>query len=218
MSYGPTSPLGGIRIFYSSTILWDSDLSSTRVKWFLLTLTLGSHNYFSRRAPHSRWLLGAPKDSKDTLWCSLETLCLLLLQFPTTEISLWINTYTCRSYFYSQLILLLQDTLKSFLLSREYFVPTALQFLATWISLWIISYPYRVSIHPQLFMCFTMVFEILFDPPKILSSLLLCNTCLLALWMLSICLTIFICILRHHQFDPIDSTWVRMHAIISWSF
>ena len=67
----------------------------------------------------------------------------------------------------------------------------------------------------QLFMCFAMVFEILFDPPKILSSLLLCNTCLLALWMLSICLAIFVSILRHRHFDPIDSTLVRMHAIIS---
>ena len=38
----------------------------------------------------------------------------LLLQFPTTEISLWINTYTCRAYFYSQSILLLQDTLRIF--------------------------------------------------------------------------------------------------------
>ena len=28
------SPLGGIRIFYSSSILWNSDLSSIRVKWF----------------------------------------------------------------------------------------------------------------------------------------------------------------------------------------
>ena len=44
----------------------------------------------------------------------------------------------------------------------------------------------RVSAYPQLFMCFTKVFEILFDTPKILSSLLLCNTCLLALWMLTI--------------------------------
>ena len=32
----------------------------------------------------------------------------------------------------------------------------------------------------------------LFDPPKFLSSLLLCNTCLLALWMLSICLAILV--------------------------
>ena len=29
---------------------------------------------------------------------------------------------------------------------------------------------YRVSAHPQLFRCFTKVFEILFNPPKILSS------------------------------------------------
>jgi hypothetical protein len=42
--------MGGLRIFYSSSILWDSDLSSIRVKRFLLTLTLGSRNYFSRRA------------------------------------------------------------------------------------------------------------------------------------------------------------------------
>ena len=35
------------------------------------------------------------------------------------------------------------------------------------------SCTYWVSIHPQLFMCFTEVFEILFDLPKILRSLLL---------------------------------------------
>ena len=35
------------------------------------------------------------------------------------------------------------------------------------------SRTYRVSAHPQLFICFTMVFEILFDLPKILSNLLL---------------------------------------------
>ena len=53
---------------------------------------------------------------------------------------------------------------------REYFVPTALQFFATWIPLRIISRTFRVSAHPQLFRCFTKVFEILFNPPKILSS------------------------------------------------
>ena len=163
-------------------------------------------------------IVGCTRRFQSYSWYSFETLCLLLLQFPTTEISLGINTYTCRSYFYSQLTLLLQDTLKSFLLFREYFVPTALQFLATWIPLWIISRPYRVSVHPQLFMCFTLVFEILFDPPKFLSSLLLCNTRLLALCMLSICLAIFVSILRHRHFDPIDSAWVRMHAIITWAF
>ena len=37
----------------------------------------------------------------------------------------------------------------------------------------IIPHAYRVSAHPQLFMCFTKVFEIPFDLPKILSILLL---------------------------------------------
>ena len=51
MPYGPTSPLGGIRIFYSSSILWDSDLSFIRVKWILLTLTLGSRDHFHPESP-----------------------------------------------------------------------------------------------------------------------------------------------------------------------
>ena len=36
--------------------------------------------------------------------------------------------------------------------------------------------------------------------------------------MLPICLAIFISLLRHCHFDPIDSAWVRMHAIIFWFF
>ena len=50
MAYGPTSPLGGIRIFYSSSILWDSDLSSIQVK-HLLTLTLGFRTHFLSKSP-----------------------------------------------------------------------------------------------------------------------------------------------------------------------
>ena len=46
MAYRPTSPLGGIRIFYSSSMLLDSDLSSIQVKWILLNLTLGSRDHF----------------------------------------------------------------------------------------------------------------------------------------------------------------------------
>ena len=42
---GPCRHLGGIRIFYSSSILWDSDLPSIRVKIVLLTLTLGSRDH-----------------------------------------------------------------------------------------------------------------------------------------------------------------------------
>ena len=48
---------------------------------------------------------------------------------------------------------------------------TALQFLAAWIPLRIITRACRVSAHPQLFMCFTRVFKIIFDLPKILWSL-----------------------------------------------
>ena len=51
MAYGPTSPLGGIRIFYSLSILWDSDLSSIRVKRFLLNLTSGSRYHFHPESP-----------------------------------------------------------------------------------------------------------------------------------------------------------------------
>ena len=51
MPYGPTSPLGGIRISYSLSILWDSDLSSIRVKWILLNLTLGSRYHFHPESP-----------------------------------------------------------------------------------------------------------------------------------------------------------------------
>ena len=141
----------------------------------LLTLTLASRHHFLPESPLTPNDCLVHQKIPKILRCSLEILCPSLLHFPTTEISLWINTYTCRSYFYSQLTLLLQDTLKSFLLIREYFVPTALQFLATWIPLRIISRPYRVSAHPQLFRCFTKVFKILFDPSKFPSSLLLCK-------------------------------------------
>ena len=40
----------------------------------------------------SRWSPAAPEDFEDNLRYSLQTLCPLLLQFPTTKISLWINT------------------------------------------------------------------------------------------------------------------------------
>ena len=171
-----------------------------------------------REALQSRWSPTAPEDFGDTLWYSLETLCPSLLLFLTTDKSVWITTYTCHSYDHPPLILLLQDTPKFSLLFRESFELTALLFFVTWIPLWIILALIEYPLIPQLFMCFTMVFEILFDPPKILSSLLLCNTCLLALWMLSICLAIFVSILRHRHFDPIDSACVRMHTIIYQPF
>ena len=42
---GPRRKLGGTRIFFFAPLLWDSTLSSFRVKVFL-TLTLGSRDRF----------------------------------------------------------------------------------------------------------------------------------------------------------------------------
>ena len=125
--------------FIPRPMLWDSDISSIRVKRFLLKSDFRFSKILSPGEPlQSRWSPATPEDFEVTRRNSFETLCPLPLQFPTIEISLWINTYTWRSYFYSQLILLLQDTPKFSLLIREYLVPTVLQFLVTWIPLWII--------------------------------------------------------------------------------
>ena len=113
--------------FTPRPLLWGSELSSTRVKRFQLKSDFRFSRVLSPGEPlQSRWSPTAPEDFEDTLRFSLETLCPLPLQFPTTEISLWINTYIYRSYFCSQLILSLEHTLKFSLLIREYFVPTAL--------------------------------------------------------------------------------------------
>ena len=75
----------------------------------LLNLTLGSRNYFSWRASYHRWSPTAPEDFEDTLRSVLRPLCPLPFQFPITDISIWIMTYTCCSYNYSEFLLLLQD-------------------------------------------------------------------------------------------------------------
>ena len=125
--------------FTPRSLLWDSELSSIRVKRFLLKSDFRFSKILSPGEPlQSRWSPATPEDFEVTRRNSFETLCPLPLQFPTIKISLWINTYTWRSYFYSQLILLLQDTPKFSLLIREYLVPTVLQFLVTWIPLRII--------------------------------------------------------------------------------
>ena len=99
--------------FSPRPMLWDSDISSIRVKRFLLKSDFRFSKILSPGEPlQSRWSPTAPEDFEVTRRNSFETLCPLLLQFPTIEKSLWINTYTCRSYFYSQLVLLLQDTPK----------------------------------------------------------------------------------------------------------
>ena len=72
----------------------------------LLTLTLGSRNYFLPESPNDRVL--HQKILKILFDAFTRPLCSLSFQFPATEISIWITTYTCRSYNHSLLLLLLQ--------------------------------------------------------------------------------------------------------------
>ena len=111
------------------------------------------------------------------------------------------NYLRCLSYFRPELLLLLQDAPNYSLLSWEPIEPTALQPFSTGIPLRIITRGCRVSVHPQLFMCFPNYFGILSDLPIILSNHCSANTCLLALWILSICLTKFSSILCHRLFE-----------------
>ena len=96
----------------------------------------------------------------------------------------------------------------------EYFVPTALQFFATWIPLRIITRACRVSAHPQLFLCFTKVFEIPFDIPKILSNLWLLKFLLACIMVNPITLVVLLTFLVIIIFESVDSICLRIHTII----
>ena len=145
---GPCRHLGGITIFYSSSILWDSELSSIWVKWILLNLTLGSRDHFHPESTLLPTIVCCTKRFWRYSMMFSRDFGPSLLEFPSIDKHLWITMHTCHSYIHSPLILLLQDTPVFSLLFWEYFVPTALSFLATWIPQWIISRAYRVSAHP----------------------------------------------------------------------
>ena len=66
---GPRRHLGGIRIFYSSSILWDSNLSSIRVKHFTDSDIRFSYPLPPGEPRHYRWSLASPEDSADTPRC-----------------------------------------------------------------------------------------------------------------------------------------------------
>ena len=135
-----------------------------------LTLTLGSRNYFLPERPHSRWLLGALKDHEDTLRCALETMCHRFCSSLPSIIPL--DNYLHLSFILSSPVALVITRCPVILFDIPRILTlTALQFLAAWIPLRIITRACRVSAHPQLFMCFTKVFKIIFDLPKILWSL-----------------------------------------------
>ena len=149
----------------------------------LLTPTLGSRNYFHPESPLLQMIACCTRSFRRCYSMFYRDTCAhRLCKFTTTETSLWIATYTCHPYLHSRLLLLVQDTLKFSLLFQEYFVPAALQFLATWIPLTDNS---SWFIHPQLFMRFTKYFEMPFDLPRILYSLVILRFLLpAALWLI----------------------------------
>ena len=98
----------------------------------LLTLTLGSRNYFSRRALIPEDHLLRQKILRISLDIFPRPLCSSPLQFTATDISLWIFACTCHSHDHSSPLLLLQDASKYSLLSRESFEFTVLQFYFAW--------------------------------------------------------------------------------------
>ena len=219
MSYGHTSPLGGSRIFYSSTFTLG-----------LITLSYSGWMNFAKSNIRISLSLspGEPLITDErllpvkTLKILFEVfprpLCPSTLQSPTTNIPLWITTYNCRSYLHPQLLLLLQDALNCSPLFRKSFKLTALQFFTTWIPPLKIPRTYWVSVHPQLFVCFIRYSEILSDLLSILFKLLLCKYLYAYIMDAPISLAIFTSIFWHWHFDPIDSTCVRMHTIINRPF
>ena len=75
----------------------------------LLTLTLGSRNYFSRRALIPEDHLLRQKILRISLDIFPRPLCSSPLQFTTTDISIWIYACTCHSHDHFSSLLLLQD-------------------------------------------------------------------------------------------------------------
>ena len=156
--------------FIPRPILWDSDISSIRVKWILLKSNFRFSKTLSLGEPlQSRWSPTAPEDFEDTLRYPLETLCPLLLQFPATDTSLWITTYTCHHIIIARWSCYYKIPWNSLYCSKNRLCHclSVLCHLNTPKN----SFSHLSSIRSsQLFRCFKKVFEILFNPPKILSS------------------------------------------------
>ena len=112
----------------------------------LLTLTLGSRNYFSRRALIPEDHLLRQKILRISLDIFPRPLCSSPLQFTATDISLWISACTCHSLDHSSSLLLLQDASRYSPLSRESFEFTVLQFYFAWKPLRCFSHIYRGSV------------------------------------------------------------------------
>ena len=112
-----------------------------------------------------------------------------------------LHTLVVHNFIYN-LVLLLQDTLKYFGYSENPLCLLPCSSFSAWIHVWIIPHIYRGFVHPQLFMCFTNVFETLFNLPKILSNLLLWKVLPGCIMVNSICIAIFIKILCGFHSEP----------------
>ena len=137
-------------------------------------LTLGSRKYFLPESPSLQMIVCCTWRFRSYPVMFSRNFVPVVFAIPYHR-NIPMDTYICRSYFCSQLILSLQDTLKFPLLIREYFVPTALQFLPHEYPLRIIPRTYRVSALPLLFIWFTRHIEILSDLLINLCPLLLCK-------------------------------------------
>ena len=164
------SPLSGTRIFYSSIY--------TLGLW---TLFYSGLNGFTNSNIWISWSLppGEPHDRllhqkiPKILYSVLSRPCVIAFCIPYHCYILRDNRIHLPVLRSTPFVLLIQDASNCSLLFRESLEPYALQIFAAWIPVRIIPRTYRVSAHSQLFMCFAKDFEIPFDLPEILSSLLL---------------------------------------------
>ena len=150
----------------------------------LLTLTLGSRDYFLPESPSFQMITWFTRRcwrySPINSW---DPMCPSPLQFPATDKFVWITTYAFRSSIQSQWLLLLQDTPKYSPMFRESFVPAVLQRLFT---PRIIPHACRGSVHPPLIMRFPKCLEILSVLLRIHLQPTACgdSSYLLALWLI----------------------------------
>ena len=150
----------------------------------LLTLTLGSRNYFSRRALIPEDHLLRQKILRVSLDIFPRPLCSSPLQSTVTDISLWISVCTCHSHDHSSSLLLLQDASNYSSLPQESFVFTVLQFYFAWKPLRVFPHIYRGSV---LLNCSCVSHNSLEYFSIFRKSSAACyswNSCLLALWLI----------------------------------
>jgi hypothetical protein len=131
-------------------------------------------------------------------------------KFPTTGKSPWITSLLFVSSFpvtplytrYPEILLVNPGILWAYRRAASF-------------ALRIIPHIYRGSVHPQLIGCSAKYLPLLINVPKILCRLLLLKFLPACIMVSSICQVIIVDIPCHYHSDSIDSTCVRILAIIS---